>query len=203
MSTSLHVMTPDHALKLLQEGNIRFVSDKLEHPHSGICRSFEVAGGQYPFAAVVTCSDSRVPPEIIFDRGIGDMFVVRVAGNILEPAGLGSLVYAVSHLGCSLIVVMGHEYCGAVKTSLVADAELIREPVTVIRIAEIIRENIPETLSRRSKIVDVLTSAVKENTNAVASQIETEPFLEQKIAEGTIVVKKAYYSLSTGIVSWL
>jgi len=196
-------MTPEQALKLLKEGNIRFVSDKPEHPHYGICRSFEVAGGQHPFAAVVTCSDSRVPPEIIFDRGIGDLFVVRVGGNVLEPAGLGSLVYAVRHLGCSLIVVMGHENCGAVKTSLAADTELIREPVTVIRLAEIIRENIPETISNRSKIVDVIASAVKENTNAVARQIETEPFLEQKAGEGTIVLTKAYYCLSTGVVFWL
>jgi carbonic anhydrase len=196
-------ITPDTALQLLKEGNARFVSDRIEHPHSGIMRRFEVAGGQHPFAAVVTCSDSRVPPEIIFDQGIGDLFVVRIAGNILEPAGLGSLVYAVRHLDCRLIMVMGHESCGAVKTSLASDAELIREPVTVIRIAEMIRENIPDTLSRRSKIVDIITAAVKENTGTVAKQIESEPFLEQKIAEGTIAVKGAYYSFATGMVSLL
>jgi carbonic anhydrase len=193
----------NQALQLLKEGNARFVSDSNEHPHTGMMRRFEVAGGQHPFAAVVTCSDSRVPPEIIFDRGIGDLFVVRVAGNILEPAGLGSLVYAVRHLDCRLIVVMGHESCGAVKTSLAADAELIREPVTIIRIAEMIRENIPDTLSRRSKIVDIVTAAVKENTGTVAKQIESEPFLEQKTTEGTVAVKRAYYSFATGAVSWL
>jgi carbonic anhydrase len=196
-------ITPDLALKILKEGNARFVSDRLEHPHSGMLRRNETSRGQHPIAAIVACSDSRVPPEIIFDRGIGDLFVVRVAGNILEPAGLGSLVYAVGHLGCPLIVVMGHESCGAVKVSLVPDAELIHEPVSVIRIAEMIRENIPETLSGRSKIVDITTAAVKENASSVAEQILNEPFLEQKAKEGAVSVKRAYYSFSTGVVSWL
>ena len=196
-------ISPDLALQILKEGNVRFVSDRLEHPHSGIMRRNAMAGGQHPFAAVVACSDSRVPPEIIFDRGIGDLFVVRVAGNILEPAGLGSLVFAVRHLDCPLIVVMGHESCGAVKASLAPDTELIREPVAVIRIAEMIRENIPDTISRRSKIVDITAAAVKENAGTVAKQIESEPFLEQKVAEGTVAVKMAYYSFATGVVSWL
>jgi carbonic anhydrase len=196
-------ISPNLAIQILKEGNARFVSDRLEHPHSGILRRNEMAGGQHPFAAVVACSDSRVPPEIIFDRGIGDLFVVRVAGNILEPAGLGSLVYAVRHLGCPLIVVMGHESCGAVKVSLAPDTELIREPVAVIRIAEMIRENIPDTLSKRSKIVDITGAAVKENAGTIAKHIESEPFLEQSIAEGSLTVKRAYYSFATGVVSWL
>jgi carbonic anhydrase len=200
---ALSLRNPDQSLALLKEGNARFVSDKVEHPHSGIKRTFELSGEQHPFAAIVTCSDSRVSPEIIFDRGIGDLFVVRVAGNIIEPSGMGSLVYAVRHLHCPLIVVMGHESCGAVQTSLAPDAELIREPVTVIRIAEIIRENISETLSNRYKIVDALTSAIKENADSVANQIKNEPFLEQKITEGVLAIKKAFFSFSTGNVSWL
>ena len=97
----------------LKEGNERFATDRLEHKDMGAARRTELTAGQHPFAAVLSCADSRVPPEIVFDQGLGDLFVVRVAGNVGEPFALGSIDYAVEHLHVPLIVVLGHEKCGA------------------------------------------------------------------------------------------
>ena len=104
----------EEALQMLRAGNARFVAQARLHPHQTVARRMEVATGQQPFATIVGCADSRVPPEIIFDQGIGNLFVVRVAGTVLDDSALGSIEYAVEHLGAHLIVVLGHERCGAV-----------------------------------------------------------------------------------------
>jgi carbonic anhydrase len=106
------------AFALLREGNLRFVAGHTEHPNQGSDRRFETSKGQSPFAVVLTCADSRLSPEIIFDRGLGDLFVLRVAGNVADPDIIASIEYAVEHLGSSLVVVLGHEKCGAVKAAL-------------------------------------------------------------------------------------
>jgi carbonic anhydrase len=106
------------AFSLLREGNLRFVAGHTEHPNQGSDRRFETSKGQSPFAVVLTCADSRLSPEIIFDRGLGDLFVLRVAGNVADPDIIASIEYAVEHLGSSLVVVLGHEKCGAVKAAL-------------------------------------------------------------------------------------
>lgn len=110
--------SPTSALEKLVKGNIRFASGDSGHEHQGVDRRKAVANSQAPFAVIVTCSDSRLTPEFIFDQGIGDLFVVRVAGNTLDDVALGSIEYAVEHLGSNLIVVMGHERCGAVTAAL-------------------------------------------------------------------------------------
>ncbi len=110
------------AFSLLREGNLRFVAGHTEHPNQGSERRFETSKGQAPFAVVLTCADSRLSPEIIFDRGLGDLFVLRVAGNVADPHILASIEYAVEHLGSSLVVVLGHEKCGAVKAALDASS---------------------------------------------------------------------------------
>jgi len=107
-------MSAEQALKLLLEGNQRFVAGKLEHPNQTPARRAEVAKGQHPFAAVLACSDSRTPPEIIFDRGLGDIFTVRVAGNVADQVVIESLDYSVKHLGVRVVMVLGHSRCGAV-----------------------------------------------------------------------------------------
>src|SRR5207237_5372942 len=107
-------LTPDQALSRLVAGNQRFVAHKPTHPHEDLARRHDLAGSQHPFAVVLSCSDSRLPPELVFDQGLGDLFVIRVAGNITDAAVIGSIEYAVEHLHAPLIVVLGHEKCGAV-----------------------------------------------------------------------------------------
>jgi carbonic anhydrase len=111
-------ITGDQALQKLTEGNARFISCNVTHPGQSKERLQELVSGQHPFAVVVGCSDSRVPPEIIFDQGLGDIFVVRTAGKVLDNAVLGSIEYAVEHLSVPLVVVLGHDSCGAVKAAV-------------------------------------------------------------------------------------
>jgi carbonic anhydrase len=110
--------SPDAALKRLMEGNQRFVQEKGNHPDQSQARLKEVAQAQHPFATLLTCADSRVPPEILFDEGLGDLFDIRVAGNIVTPEVLGSLEYAVAVLGTPVIMILGHERCGAVTAAV-------------------------------------------------------------------------------------
>ncbi len=114
--------TADGALKLLKDGNDRFAQDKLAPRNLGAERRAVLAKGQKPFAVVLACADSRVPPELIFDQGLGDLFVLRVAGNLTDPLILGSIEYAVEHLHSPLVVVLGHEKCGAVDAALTKKA---------------------------------------------------------------------------------
>ncbi|MCA9730151.1 MAG: carbonic anhydrase, partial [Candidatus Eisenbacteria bacterium] len=116
-------MTPDQALEALKAGNDRFVTGTSLFPHLDRKRRYETAKGQTPFVTVIGCSDSRVPIEALFDQGIGDVFVIRVAGNVCDTDEIGSIEYGVDHLGTPLMVVLGHESCGAV-TAVVKDAEI-------------------------------------------------------------------------------
>lgn len=108
----------DVAQKMLMDGNKRFITEQYAKVNIGQARRAELAKGQFPFAVVICCSDSRVPPELLFNQGLGDIFVVRVAGNVIGSMELGSVEYAVEHLGVKLIVVLGHEQCGAVKAAV-------------------------------------------------------------------------------------
>ena len=110
--------SPEAVLKTLLTGNERFVAGTATRPHAGYARRSELVKGQHPVAAVIGCADSRVAPELLFDQGLGDLFVVRVAGNVAEPGVIGSVEYAAEHLGTPLVVVLGHEGCGAVKSTL-------------------------------------------------------------------------------------
>src|SRR5206468_8535851 len=110
-------VAPAEAISKLKEGNGRYTSGNLQHPGQTTERRNELAKTQHPFAAIVSCSDSRVPPEIVFDQGLGDLFIVRVAGNVINDEGLGSVEYTVDHLGTRLILVLGHQSCGAVKAA--------------------------------------------------------------------------------------
>lgn len=116
--TEYPAVPADVAQQMLIDGNKRFVEGKLSTYDVGIGRRIQLSHGQYPFATVITCSDSRVPPELIFDQALGSIFVVRVAGNVLDAITLGSVEYAVEHLNTKLVVVMGHEKCGAVKAAV-------------------------------------------------------------------------------------
>jgi carbonic anhydrase len=121
-------ISPAEAMRRLMAGNERFQNDKTGHPLLHSERREELIGGQSPFAVILSCSDSRVPPELIFDQGLGGLFVVRIAGNTVTRAGLESIDYAVSRLGTNLIMVLGHDKCGAVKGALETSAQASRTP---------------------------------------------------------------------------
>lgn len=182
------------ALARLIEGNKRFVSGEVLHPHQDAERRKEVSQGQKPFAVVVGCSDSRVPPEIIFDQGIGDLFIIRVAGNIVDDVALGSIEYAVEHLGCELVVVLSHSKCGAV-TATVKGGEAHGH---IESIAKII---LPAVEKARNQQGDIVENAIINNMNLVIERIKNaEPILAKSIKEGKLKVIGAYYDIDTGIV---
>jgi carbonic anhydrase len=122
--------TPDEALRRLMEGNRRFTSGKLEHNQISQERLASLTSGQAPFAAILGCSDSRVPPELVFDQSFGDLFVLRLAGNVFVPSVAGSIQYAHLHLGVSLLVILGHEGCGAVAATLAYKLHQAQPPST-------------------------------------------------------------------------
>ena len=116
----IEVRDGEHALELLLEGNARFVACRPRHGHESLMRRARLEGGQHPFGIVLGCADSRVPPELVFDVGLGDLFVIRVAGNVVGVDESGSIEYAITHLGTPLVMVLGHESCGAVTAALAA-----------------------------------------------------------------------------------
>lgn len=190
---------PDAALQQLLDGNARFVSGKLEHPDRSTERVAALAAGQHPIAVVLGCSDSRVPPEIVFDAGLGELFVVRVAGNTADAAGVGSIEYAVEHLGAPLIVVLGHGKCGAVKAA-VDTVETRVEPAGHLgAVVDPIKPAVEKVLDRGG---DVLDNAVHENVSEVVEHLKTsEPVLANEVHEGHVKIVGAYYDLSTGKVT--
>ena len=185
------------ALDQLEAGNQRFVSGGSEHPHCDPARRAELAGGQRPFATVVTCSDSRVPVELVFDQGLGDVFVIRVAGNIADDAVLGSIEYASMHLGVNLVVVMGHQSCGAVGAAVDGSATGTHIDSLIDAIAPAVAE------AKAEGSDDLLERSVHANATMVSTQIrESQPVLAG-LGEQGVAVRPAYYSLETGEVSWL
>ncbi len=187
-------LTPDQALQRLIEGNQRFVNGKRENPHQDRTRLTEVAKAQNPFAAILSCADSRVPSEIIFDQGFGDLFVCRVAGNISTPEEIGSLEFGSLILGSKIIMVMGHERCGAV------DATLKGSQVPG-RIGSLIDAIKPAIKNLKDQTSDRLEKAIKANVLFQVEKLKTSPVISQLIQEGKLKVVGGYYDLDTGAVS--
>ena len=189
-------VNPDDALKLLLAGNQRFVAGNLNSVTRAELaqRRAELVQGQKPFAIVLCCSDSRVGPELVFDQELGNLFVVRTAGEVLDAAGIGSIEYAVAHLGSPLLLVLGHEYCGAVAAA-VADA---KEPG---HIADIVKAIQPAVAKTKGKPGDVLHNAVEANVQDIAARLrDTDPVLSEKVKAGRLKVAGAIFSLTTGKV---
>lgn len=180
----------------LVDGNLRFVSGKVGHPNQSMARIEETAQGQHPFAIVVSCSDSRVPPEVLFDQGIGDLFVVRTAGEVVTEVELGSIEYAVEHLGASYLVVLGHKKCGAVDATL-KGGDL---PPNIEAIAAQIR---PAVEASRFFKGDALDNAVRENAKTVLAKIKGSEIIAEALHGGKLNVKAAYYDIDTGKVAAL
>jgi carbonic anhydrase len=182
------------ALQKLIEGNKRFTLSKQSHPNQSKERRQELVKGQKPFAVIVGCSDSRIPPEIIFDQGLGDLFVIRVAGNIVDDVALGSIEYAVGHLGTQLIVVLGHSKCGAVTATVQGGAVHghVENIVQAIKPAIDVAKDLPGNLT---------DNTIKANARLVASRIQSsQPILAEMVRLDKIAVVSAYYDIENGEV---
>jgi carbonic anhydrase len=192
----------------LREGNRRFVADDRSSPAvTGEARRRELTAGQEPFAIVLGCSDSRVPPELIFDQGLGDLFVVRVAGNIVAPPLIGSVEFAATQLGTRLVVVLGHSQCGALRATLEALRQPSQSPSQSVQsIVDRVRPSVEPLLASelRHDSDALLRHAVRANIHASVNQLRRgSAALEQLIERDGLVVVGAEYALETGVVDFL
>ncbi|WP_339668355.1 carbonic anhydrase [Dasania marina] len=200
------MITALEALARLKEGNQRFTSDDDRAKMSTINRRNELVGGQAPFAIVLGCSDSRAPAEIIFDHGLGDLFVIRVAGNIVAPSGIGSVEFAAEQFGTRLVIVLGHSDCGAVKATI----DQLDLPV------DIRSKNLRSIVNRIKPVVEPLLNkrqgcderefldfAVRANIEASVQQLRHgSEILEDLIRNDDLMIVGAEYSLETGVVDF-
>lgn len=191
-------VSASEALKMLKVGNARYVEDQRTRPNTDLSRLATLTGGQSPFAIVLSCADSRVVPELIFDRGLGDLFVIRVAGNISDnEAVLGSIEYAAVLLGVNLIVVLGHQSCGAVTAAVDGSP-------TDLHIDELVRAIAPAVEIARKQEGDLVDNAIRCNANYVADHLRTTgPVLGDLVKDRGMEVVSAYYRLDTGEVEFL
>jgi len=196
-------LNADQALALLKEGNRRFVADQPATGPISRKRRLEIAKSQAPFAVLVSCSDSRVGPEQLFGRGLGELFIVRNAGNTASAnEAMGSIEYAVAVLGAPLVVVLGHERCGAVAAATEVVEKNTNFPGSIGRMVEPI---IPAALRSRGMPGDWVDNAVRANVRRTVEQLRTavEPILLEPQKQGRLKVVGAYYDLDTGAVEWL
>ena len=192
-------MTPQAALELLKSGNSRFMHGNIKS-FDVKSKRLKLAGKQQPFAIIVTCSDSRVPPELVFDQSLGDLFVIRVAGNIVDSAGLGSIEYAAEHLGSNLVVVLGHESCGAVSAAI-AGGSL---PPNIQSIVNKIAPAVSHARAEHPADSLLLGRAIELNVHEqMHNIINHSDLLREKVNNKSLVVIGAEYQLGTGNVVWL
>ena len=195
--------TPDQALQRLKDGNAAFVADRPAEADVSRQRRLTLAQGQQPFATLVGCSDSRVGPEQLFGAGLGELFIVRTAGNNVDTAGMGSIEYSVMALKVPLIVVLGHEKCGAVAAATQVVTEDARFPGSIGRMIEPI---VPAVLAaQRDGAEDLVEASVEENVRRMVERLQTasEPMLIAPQLQGALKVVGAVYGLATGEVRWL
>ena len=219
------MVAPADAISKLKEGNGRFTAGNMQHPHKShderkymASNSYENAGmtflgmtaeqaakrrtelikSQHPFATVVSCSDSRLPPEMVFDQGLGDLFICRVAGNVINDENLGSIEYSVDHLGVRLVLVLGHQSCGAVKAAKETIAAKGKAPGHIESLVTAIKPAVESTVNGD------LDATIKANVKHVVDELRSStPILKAKVDSGQIQVVGGYYSLDTGAVSFL
>jgi carbonic anhydrase len=184
-------------LQKLLAGNQRYATGSPAHPNKGSARRAEVAKGQKPFAIVVGCSDSRTSPEIIFDQGLGDVFVTRLAGSIVDDAALGSIEYGVDHLGASVIIVLGHERCGAVDAAMQGG----KLPG---KIGAVVKPILPAVAAVKKAGHPTLEAAIDENARRTAAGLtERSSILAGKVKAGALKIVAGHYDLNTGRVTLL
>lgn len=197
-------MTPsaDEVLARLRAGNERFVSGQARFPTVQKEILAQLAKGQRPYATILGCSDSRVPPELVFDAGFGELFIIRVAGNVVSPEVMGTLQYAAVHLGTPLFVVLGHEGCGAVQAALAAKFQGARDSSRIERLLENITPGL-EVITAESTPEAQLQAGVEANVRWSIHQLLETPEAKARAAEGVIKLVGAVYELTTGYVRFL
>ena len=191
-------LTPEIALEKLKEGNHRFVTGELSNKNIGDARRKELVNGQHPYAIILGCSDSRVPPEVIFDEGLGDIFVVRNAGNIVDNVVLGSIEYAAEHLHVPLIVVLGHDFCGAVSAAVQGG----EAPGSIGAILRKINPSVAKAKETGLSGSELVEASADNNIAAAAADIEESGVIHHLIREGKLKVVGAKYFLDTGVVEF-
>ncbi|HZG03080.1 MAG TPA: carbonic anhydrase [Streptomyces sp.] len=188
--------TPADALRELDRGNRRWRTLHQRHPHETAPARTEAVSGQHPFALVLGCIDSRVPPELVFDQGLGDLMTVRSAGEVLDEAVLGSIAYGVLELDIPLVMVLGHQSCGAVGAAVRADGTGEELPAHIAYIAEQIRPAIDRAHSGEDRIDATITA----NVRLVRSRLAAEPDLAARVAAGRLAIVGARYELGSQLV---
>jgi carbonic anhydrase len=189
-------------LARLKAGNERFTAGRTRHAHTGADWRKHLVGGQKPFATLLGCADSRVPVELVFDQGFGDLFVVRVAGNVIAPDVVGSLEYAVEHLATPLLVIVGHESCGAVTAAVQALSGKSDALSSVNNLARMIEPGLPKDLHTTPEERRVAV-AVEANVRWSLKQLAALPEIAKTLALGRIQLAGAVYELGTGRVRFL
>jgi carbonic anhydrase len=192
----------DEVLARLRAGNERFVSGQARFPTVQKEILAQLAKGQRPYATILGCSDSRVPPELVFDAGFGELFIIRVAGNVVSPEVMGTLQYAAVHLGTPLFVVLGHEGCGAVQAALAAKFQGARDSSRIERLLENITPGL-EVINAESTPEAQLQAGVEANVRWSIHQLLETPEAKARAAEGVIKLVGAVYELTTGYVRFL
>ncbi|MGE4440236.1 MAG: carbonic anhydrase [Desulfomicrobium sp.] len=198
-----HPVSPENGLKMLAEGNLRFALGQMTHPNTSFSRRLlTTTEGQAPYATVIACSDSRVPVEILFDQGVGDLFVIKVAGNVADTDEIGSAEYGVDHLGTPVLMVLGHSYCGAV-TAVTTGAEVHGS------IPELVDNIVPAVEKARHDHPDVETpelivKAIEANVWLAVEDLLTKSHaIADRAKDGRVVVVGAVYDILTGKVTVL
>ena len=188
-------MGQNNTIKKLLEGNKRYITGGALHPNQSLEHRLELAEGQKPIAAILTCADSRVSPEIIFDQGLGDLFVLRVAGNVINDLFVGSLEYAVEHLNVSLLMVLGHSECGAVDATVKGG----QPPGHINSLVQAIKPAL-DRLKKQSP--DWVNIVAKENVKIGVERLRiSDPILTARYEEGNIDIVGAFYNIKSGKVS--
>lgn len=192
----------NEALKMLKDGNERFVSGEREYPHLDKDRIDETSTGQAPFVTIVSCSDSRVPPEHVFDSGIGDLFVIRLAGNVCDVDSIGTIEYGVVHLQTPLLVILGHTSCGAV-TAVVQEADVHG---SIPKLVDNIVPAVEKVKHDHSDLEgdDLISASIKQNVwQSIEDTLLHSPETAELVKEGKLKVVGAIYALDSGEVEWL
>ncbi|MET8824484.1 carbonic anhydrase [Streptomyces sp. NPDC004610] len=185
--------TPGQALDALASGNRRWRTFREQHPDESLTVRQELVSGQHPFALVLGCIDSRVPPELVFDQGLGDLMTVRSGGEVLDEAVLGSVAYGVLELGIPLVMVLGHQSCGAVRAAVEVDESGERLPAHIQYLADQIKPAIDRTEEGDARV----DATIDANIRLVTSRLATEPDLAAKVTSGKLAIVGARYELDT------
>ena len=191
------MINADQSIQILMEGNRRFVTAKPLYPNLTPERRKEVSKGQKPFAIIFGCVDSRVPPELVFDRGLGDLFVIRTAGQALDRAALGSIEFGVQELNIPLVMVLGHQKCGAVAATIGVVEKKAVAHGQIKTLVEIIKPAIEKVMGKPG---DLLENSVRANIQITVDKLKASPFLSKYLYKGKIKIVGARYDLNTGVV---